>query len=398
MAVVTDEQLVEELQRRLRTSGPQPPRASVAAALAMARDPTLKASKACDDAGVPKGGARSRVAEYHKRINSEGMLAVFAPPPAPELPPPIDWVSRAAANLKERYPQLQPPSCRTCGNHCELVHFLCQKRTTFCGECQTSPFPSSVYWVSAGCSDACVEKYGGKYALCHACTSETARVEWDSAADCTSVCRGSFTLEDIGVETPEQRDAYFETLDVHNDIDAEANEVRCPDANRDSGVPEGYTDAGEVQIAKALLLPSHLPDPKKKGAYTGPTDDYFSRLLVSNEWIASNAPNIWRLNVMPLRVSDDGKHATRRLFAIMKVDEDERDLEDDDEWTNDYVYEEVEYDFPNLDSRDIFARQRHMDRMRQREMACIRVLDGDAHVEYRERKSQLASERLLSAS
>ena len=101
---------------------------------------------------------------------------------------------------------------------------------------------------------------------------------------------------------------------------------------------------------------------------------------------------------MPLRVSDDGKHATRRLFAIMKVDEDERDLEDDDEWTNDYVYEEVEYDFPNLDSRDIFARQRHMDRMRQREMACIRVLDGDAHVEYRERKSQLASERLLSAS
>ena len=61
-----DEELIDALCMRLYTSGPQPKRERVAAALAMARDPGLMASKACDDAGVPMGGARTRVAEYHK--------------------------------------------------------------------------------------------------------------------------------------------------------------------------------------------------------------------------------------------------------------------------------------------------------------------------------------------
>ena len=56
------------------------------------------------------------------------------------------------------------------------------------------------------------------------------------------------------------------------------------------------------------------------------------------------------------------------------------------------VWEDVEYDFPAFDSKDIFARQRHIDRMRQREMACIRNLDGEAAIEHRDRKARMTRE------
>jgi len=121
-------------------------------------------------------------------------------------------------------------------------------------------------------------------------------------------------------------------------------------------------------------------------------DNYFSRLLVSKQWIALNAPNIWELYVMPLQVSEDGKHATRELMAVMQVDEDEWHLSHD-ERTNGSSFNDVEYDFPVLDPKDIFARQRHLDKMRRREEACIRELDGGAADEYRERKAQMARER-----
>ena len=68
----------------------------------------------------------------------------------------------------------------------------------------------------------------------------------------------------------------------------------------------------------------------------------------------------------------------------MKVAENERDLDDDDEWTNECLFDIVEYDFPVLDSNDIFARQRHIEKMRQREVASIRLLDGDAAIDHRE--------------
>jgi hypothetical protein len=151
--------------------------------------------------------------------------------------------------------------------------------------------------------------------------------------------------------------------------------------------------ASEVCTAKALLLPCHMPD---LANFTSPIDtpdnpdNYFSRLLVSKEWIALNAPNICThdgsnqgpavcadafrpvivvegaLDVMPLQVSEDGKCATRELMAHMKVDEDEWHLSPDEQ-TNEHSMKDVEYDFPILDPKDIFARQRHLDKMRRRE-------------------------------
>ena len=375
----TDE-LIEELQKRLHKSGPLPPWKNVAAALAMARDSSLTASKACNDAGVPKGGARSRVAEYHKRIVRDGLLAAFSPPPPPptELsPPPVsvrqyhdslrqyhdDWV-------KEHYPQLQAPCCPTCGNGCTLVRFLCQFDYC-CDECQHTPLPASVYWVGHSCSEDCQEKYGAAYTLCHSCTPATAQLDWNSAT--AQIEWGEFK------RTPGERTAYFDTLTLENDTAAF------------DGTPDGYNIDSELRTAKALLLPCHRPEVHRGALFHAP-HNYFSRLLVSKDWVASKAPNIWSLTVKPLRVSDDGKHAIRSLEAFTKVDESERDLDVDD-WTYECFIEEVTYDFPALDSKDIFARQRHMDRMRRREEACIRELDGDAAIDHRERKARMACER-----
>ena len=368
------------LQHRLRKSGPLPSRNIVAAALAMATK-SVAVAVACDAEGIPRG-SRSRAADLRDRILSEGLIAACAPPPPPpELPPPIDWPQKYADEITERYPQLQPPCCPTCGTNCNLVTFLCQSNWK-CDECQIGPFPASVYWISQCTSDECQQKYNGSYALCHVCTPETAQVDWNSVG--TSIYIGTPPWKEL--HPPEERAEYFETLSVYNNVDAEYG------YNIGDAVPEGYSVASEVSTAKALLLPCHQPDPQRMDALFDP-DNYFSRLLVSKEWIASNAPNIWELIVCPLCISEDGKHATRHLTATMKVAENERDLDDDDEWTNECLFDIVEYDFPVLDSNDIFARQRHIEKMRQREVASIRLLDGDAAINHSERKKQMACDR-----
>lgn len=243
-----------------------------------------------------------------------------------------------------------------------------------CDECGHGPFPNSIYWIGEACTDACREKpwnekscFRFKYALCHACTPETAQIDW------TSPLVGVYGNDRIEFHTPEEADEFYGSLTVENSDFA-------MDLSNHAAV------ASEVRTAKALLLPCHMPD------LANSPDRYFSRLLVSKEWIALNAPNIWALDVTPLQMSEDGKYATRELVAHMKVDEDEWHLSPD-EWTNEHSMKDMEYDFPILDAKDIFARQRHLDKMRRREEACIRELDGDAAIEYRERKAQMARER-----
>ena len=92
-ATGAEEQLIEALRKRLHTSGPLPKVQHVTAAVALVREPSLKASKACNDAGVPKGGARSRVEEYRKRIVGESLLSVCAP----SISLSADWIEAYSA-------------------------------------------------------------------------------------------------------------------------------------------------------------------------------------------------------------------------------------------------------------------------------------------------------------
>ena len=80
---MTESQLVEAIQRRLHTSGPLPKSNIVMAAIAMARDASLKAAAACDAANPPvPRGSRARAAEFRDRIIRENLLAAPAPQPA----------------------------------------------------------------------------------------------------------------------------------------------------------------------------------------------------------------------------------------------------------------------------------------------------------------------------
>ena len=72
----------------------------------------------------------------------------------------------------------------------------------------------------------------------------------------------------------------------------------------------------------------------------------------------------------------------------MRFSELEYDSDTDSEgdvWTS----ETVEYTFPPSAAeckREIFARERHIEKMRQREVAAIRKLDGDAHVRHSQKR------------
>ena len=159
----------------------------------------------------------------------------------------------------------------------------------------------------------------------------------------------------------------------------------------------------ELKIARSLGLPCHVPYSAHGGArwvygIGSIYDNYFSKLLVSKEWIAKNAPNIWWLSVGALVVSDDGKHATRELIARMKIysEEDrEKEMHDElDDFEDGNEETEVEYDFPSAESSaEIFAHERRIERMRQREMTAIRSLDIQAADDHRERKTQMERER-----
>ena len=68
----------------------------------------------------------------------------------------------------------------------------------------------------------------------------------------------------------------------------------------------------ELEIAKALQLPWYNPS-MEQPAFP---------LLVSEQLVIENAPNIKHLDVSELNVSADGKHATRRLFARCRDDQE----------------------------------------------------------------------------
>ena len=74
--ILADEsRLLDELQRCLKESkGAEPKKEHVAVAVALARNPALQPSTLWKNAGVPAGGARTRIIEYRDRIASERLL------------------------------------------------------------------------------------------------------------------------------------------------------------------------------------------------------------------------------------------------------------------------------------------------------------------------------------
>jgi hypothetical protein len=61
-----------------------------------------------------------------------------------------------------------------------------------------------------------------------------------------------------------------------------------------------------------------------------------------------------------------------------------------------YCDEDVTYEYPPTAEqcrKELFARARHIEKMRQREKAAILRLDGEAELNHRERKVQLACDR-----
>ena len=391
MEGLPEEQLIEALQCRLHTTGPLPKREIVIAGLAISRDPSLQKSKACDDAGVARG-SRARAAEFGDRITREGLVAACVPPPPPELPPPIDWPQHHRDQLNERHPHLQPPSCPQCSTSFELTTIF--NRGSWCDKCKADLPKCNVYWTSV-CS--C---HNGGFDLCHSCIDPAAQLDWSSMPGKTSRFRGS---------PPFERDAdYWEKLRVSNDfyvVDESSKQgseqsskqilevVELESAELEAELEAKLETAieAELETARALGLPYHKPGPSFILGVGTVDDDYISQLLVSEKWIASNAPNIWWLNVSKLVVSEDGKHATRELSARMKiVSQEDREKEEEDELSDEYEYADVVYDFPPAEpSTEIFAHQRRIERMRQREMTAIRELDGQAAVDHRERKAQM---------
>ena len=81
-------------------------------------------------------------------------------------------------------------------------------------------------------------------------------------------------------------------------------------------------------------------------------------------------------------------HAASRATRLLLLSELEYDSDtgsEGDVWN----YETVEYNFlPSaaVCSREIFARERHVEKMRQREIAAIRRLDGDALMKHSQKR------------
>jgi hypothetical protein len=75
-----DDAVIRELQRRLTKPGAkvQVDREHVAVAVRLARDPALVVGTVCKAAGIAKGKATSRIAEWRKQIAAGDMLAVCA--------------------------------------------------------------------------------------------------------------------------------------------------------------------------------------------------------------------------------------------------------------------------------------------------------------------------------
>jgi hypothetical protein len=75
MAATIDETIITELKRRLKKpKGSEPQKEHVAVAVLLARDLALTPSMVWSSAGVPPGGARTRIIEYRDCIANERLL------------------------------------------------------------------------------------------------------------------------------------------------------------------------------------------------------------------------------------------------------------------------------------------------------------------------------------
>ena len=390
----SDEDEVAALQRRLHKSGPLPQTSMVRAALAMARDTSLTLTAACDRAGV-KPGSRARAAQYRDRIKEEGFLPMsrapehplLLPSPSPiqdyrmehEWPPPsshsgpsfFDEQRMTAAEcnavVQARYPALQAPRCHRCRDRCVLVR-LVDHDTFHCSECSAWLEPSTfdgssdvVYWSCELGDCNCEFEHGGvggsrthRYTVCHSCTDVAAQVEWS------------------WVPIPEihhiRSEAFFDTLHVANDNAANGKEI-------DFRTNPRYSR--QLEIATRLGIPCN-PN----------SESYPIRLLVSEDWIANNVPEIWYLDVEDFKVSEDGKRASRRLYAFLKLSEEEGERTEYS-WAGDHracgetTCQTVTYAFPSIDSKDWLTRRRQLEKLRQLEYAAIRRLGGRTRERHR---------------
>ena len=378
---------VTALQRRLHNgkSGPPPQLCMVRAALAMARDTTLTLTAACDQAGV-KPGSRARAAQFRDRITDESLLVIGRapkhplplPPPSPtqdsrmehNWPPPSSHsgpfffddlrmtVAECNAVVHARYPTLQAPRCHRCGDKCVLVRLL-DADQFHCSECSAwlepvtfDDWDGAVYWSCALGDCECEFQHGGwegsctwGYSLCHSCTDVAAQVDWSWVP-----------IPEVQTIRPEE---FFDTLHVANDdtIDFRSD-------------PE-YS--AQLEIATRLGIPRN-PD----------SSSYPIRLLASEDWISNNVPEIWYLYVESFKVSEDGKHASRRLYAYLKPSEEQGErtknsLTDGHSCSGEYretACQTVTYAFPSTESEDWLTRRRHVEKLRQLEYTKLRLLGG----------------------
>ena len=114
-AILADESaLLGELQLRLKKpKGAEPKKEHIAVAVLLARDPALAPGTVWKSAGVPAGGARTRIVEYRDRIANERLLddcaavdpSVMSPPHRPALAEQLlvqqRWIGEHAPSLRE---------------------------------------------------------------------------------------------------------------------------------------------------------------------------------------------------------------------------------------------------------------------------------------------------------
>ena len=391
MSSSPDESLIATLHERLLRTSSTLKRETVIAAVALARDEdnTLTVAKACDDAGVPYG-SRSRAAKLSKRIQNENLLVECAPR-APSPPPPSNPTS-----WSERYPDLEVPCCPDCGTDCELTVL---NVGSACSVCSCEILPNlNVNWM-AHCSDKswhlgerspswCLREC---YLLCHTCTSAGAQLEWAApASDWIALLNSPGAPElaqypSVPSVLDEDRPEFWDKLIVYSIFDMT--------------IDDEYDPRG---IAGSLHLPvSELRD----------IDDQ-TYLLTQDDWIASNAPNIWQLTLGDFEVSADGTQVTRDVEALLKLTSlDERAMyvswqDNKGEHADAFatsgclahyeVRDEITYDFPPTDAEcreDPLARSRHLARMRQREKSVIVSLDSSAAEALRAARRQRKQEQ-----
>ena len=344
MADTSDERSMKNLQKSLHSgNGPLPKLETVKAAAAMVRDPSLRPSQACDDAGVPRG-SRSRAVEYRDRISKEHLLE-----------PPDSALRR---DVQKWIPHVVPPICHSCESsaHAELI--MIENPTKFpipifCMACKTMlpcvtpKSTSESHWTCWNCAIVWSEveeipcAVDGAYfdVLCHSC-SGTSVVDWHDRSLAWVYKMDRFDLSNFGLTT-------------------------CSVMHDDDCVDESYDQQEELRIAQALQLPCNT-DKYLNGSPVCP-------LLVMEEWIEENAPRIEFLKVGRFTLSDDGKTATRRLTAELR--------EGDDDAERDYfLYDErdVDYEMPLDHEHGSIQRWRRNARFRGRELEAIRFLDGTA--------------------